>query len=86
MIVVPGDLAAPFRRETDKDDIVLVYDAEDQLVATFNTHTQISLDDEEGLAEELQMHEAFADFLVNALNTASESYAEFLEDTQGSVQ
>ena len=60
----------PFRVETDKDGEVHIYDAGDDVVTTFCTHTQMPLDDDRALAAEVAYWEIEAGRLAAALNIA----------------
>lgn len=68
-VVVPEPYKLPFRRETDKHEVVTIWDADNcGLPFELNTHTQRSLDDKEGLAQEREDAEGLADFIVEAMN------------------
>ena len=60
----------PFYAERNKHDEVHVYDAGDDCVMSFCTHTQIALDDNRGLEAEVSYWEAEARRIVSALNVA----------------
>ncbi|MFZ3286618.1 MAG: hypothetical protein WA191_07180 [Telluria sp.] len=69
---LPYGYVAPFRVEVDKHEIVTICDASGcGLPFELNTHTQRSLDDTEGLAQELKGSVAFADFMAKAMNSAA---------------
>jgi hypothetical protein len=61
----------PLKRETDKREVVQICDADGQTIFELNTHTQRSLDDKAGLAEERKAAEEFADFVVQSVNRAA---------------
>jgi hypothetical protein len=48
--------------------VVSILDADGEVVMEFNTHTQRSLKDTDGLAQERKAAEAFAEFLVQSVN------------------
>jgi hypothetical protein len=58
----------PLQRTTDKSDVVRICDATGDTIFDLNTHTQRSLSDVKGLAEERKGAEDFADFIVQAVN------------------
>jgi hypothetical protein len=58
----------PFKWATDHRDVVSILDADGEVVMEFNTHTQRSLKDTDGLAQERKAAEAFAEFLVQSVN------------------
>lgn len=60
----------PFYVETTEDGEVHIYDAEDDALLTFCTHTQLPIDDDRALAAEVSYWEVEAGRLVTALNTA----------------
>lgn len=63
----------PFYAEIDKDDIVAVYDADNNSIMHFNQVTQIPLNDEKGLREERDMWFALAEQIAAAMNAFKKS-------------
>lgn len=61
---------APFRVETDEDGEVHIYDAQDDILATFARYTQMPINDERALAYEVSYWEGEARRVVAALNAS----------------
>lgn len=60
----------PFYVEKNSDGEVHIYDADDDVLLTFCTHTQLPIDDDRALAAEVPYWEIEAGRLVTALNAA----------------
>jgi hypothetical protein len=73
-LTTPGiEYELPFNWSTDKNDVVRICDASGYPVFDLNTHTQLPLDDEEGLAQERKANEVFAEFIVRAVNSRAQA-------------
>jgi hypothetical protein len=60
--------ALPLSVEVDADDVVHLREANGCSIADFNTHTQLSLDDEKGLIEQREYWRAVAQALADGVN------------------
>lgn len=65
----------PFYVETNGDGEIIIYDADDDALLTFCTHTQLPINDDRALAAEVSYWEIEAGRLVTALNAAYPSPA-----------